>query len=117
MSGVGDEAAAFLHFDAIPWADEQAGARRKRMATGQAGFYVNHSELPPGFTIPLHTHDHDELITVLAGGCTMLGGGPALGPRDAVVLRAGHEYGFTAGPDGMAFLTIRTGEAATSFTA
>jgi quercetin dioxygenase-like cupin family protein len=117
VSPVGDEAAAFLHFAAIPWADEHEGARRKRMATGQAGFYVNHSEMPPGYTVPLHTHDHDELITVLTGGCTLLGGGPALGPRDAVVLRAGHEYGFTCGPDGMTFLTIRTGEAATSFSA
>jgi quercetin dioxygenase-like cupin family protein len=117
VSPVGDEAAAILAFAAIPWADEYEGARRKRMATGQAGFYMNHSEMPPGFTVPLHTHDHDELITVLTGGCTLLGGGPALGPRDAVVLRAGHEYGFTCGPEGMTFLTIRTGEAATSFSA
>lgn len=126
---VGDEAATFLRFDDIPWADEraggtapaslveaaeQAGARRKRVATGQAGFYMNHSELPAGFTVPTHTHDHDELIVVLAGGCTMLGGGPTLGPRDAMVLRAGHAYGFTCGPAGMTFLTIRTADAGTA---
>lgn len=129
MSPVTDEAATFLRFDEIAWADERAGgavpaslvdaaertgARRKRIATGQAGFHMNHSELPAGFTIPLHTHDHDELITILAGGCTMLDGGPALGPRDTMVLRAGHAYGFTCGPDGMTFLTIRTADAGTA---
>jgi quercetin dioxygenase-like cupin family protein len=126
---VDDEPATFLRFDDIPWADERAegtapaapaalveaaertGARRKRVLTGQAGFYMNHSELPAGFTVPMHSHDHDELIVVLAGGCTMLGGGPTLGANDSMVLRAGHTYGFACGPAGMTFLTIRTGEA------
>jgi hypothetical protein len=31
-----------------------------------------------------------------------------------MVLRAGHRYGFTCGPEGMTFLTIRTAEAGTS---
>jgi nitroreductase len=131
---VSDERASFLHFDDIPWADERAGgggtapaapaalveaaersgARRKRVVTGQAGFYMNHSEMPAGFTVPPHAHDRDELIVVLAGGCTMLDGGPSLGPSDSMVLRAGHTYGFTCGPAGMTFLTIRTGEAGTA---
>jgi hypothetical protein len=64
--------------------------------------------------VPMHSHDHDELIVVLAGGCTMLGGGPTLGPKDSMVMRAGHTYGFTCGPEGMAFLTIRTAEAGTA---
>jgi MFS family permease len=121
--------AIFLHYDAIDWADElsapgaprelvaaahRLGARRKRMATGQGGFFMNHSVMPPGFTVPEHSHDHDELIVVLAGECTMLGGGPTLCTHDAMVLRSGHRYGFTCGDEGMTFVTVRTGEAAVS---
>ena len=43
----------------------------------------------------------------------MLGGGPTLKAYDSMVLLGGHEYGFTAGDDGMKFLTIRTGAAQT----
>jgi quercetin dioxygenase-like cupin family protein len=120
--------ATFLVFDAIDWSDEgdgkapaklveaarRLGARRKRMATGQAGFHMSHNVMPEGFTVPLHSHDHDELIVVVAGGCTMLEGGPTLQANDAMVLRGGHRYGFTCGPEGMTFLTIRTADAGTS---
>lgn len=120
--------ATFLVFDEIDWADEgqgkapaellaaaqRLGARRKRMATGQAGFFMNHSVMPAGFEVPRHSHDHDELIVVVAGGCTMLDGGPTLGPNDAMVLPAGHRYGFTCGPEGMTFVTVRTADAATT---
>jgi quercetin dioxygenase-like cupin family protein len=119
--------ATFLHFNDIDWADAGAavpsapkelvdaarktGARQKRMATGDDGFFMNHNVMPAGFTVPPHVHDHDELIVVLEGGCTVLDGGPTLAVHDAVVIRAQHAYGFTCGPDGMRFLTIRTGEA------
>jgi quercetin dioxygenase-like cupin family protein len=119
--------ATFLHFDDIDWAGAGAGvsgapkelvdaarktgARQKRMATGDGGFFMNHNVMPAGFTVPPHVHDHDELIVVLEGGCTVLDGGPTMGPHDAVVIRAHHAYGFTCGPDGMRFLTVRTGEA------
>jgi len=46
---------------------------------------------------------------VLDGSCTLLDGGPTLDAHDSMVLRAGYEYGFTAGPAGMKFMTIRTG--------
>ena len=119
--------ASYLLFDEIDWAVEgssaparlvelakQQGARRKRMATGQAGFFMNHSEMPPGFTVPTHTHDHDEMLVILEGGCTILDGGPDLSANDAVVIEAHHAYGFTCGSDGMRFITIRNGEAATA---
>jgi quercetin dioxygenase-like cupin family protein len=93
------------------------GARRKRLARGEGGFYLNRSVLPPGYEIPPHRHDHAELLVVLAGGCTLSGGageavdGTELRADDAVVIRAHHEYGFRCGEQGMEFLTIRTGEA------
>jgi quercetin dioxygenase-like cupin family protein len=62
---------------------------------------------------PPHSHDHDEMIVLLEGSCTMLGGGPTLEAHDSMVLLSGYEYGFTAGDDGMKFLTIRSGAAGT----
>jgi quercetin dioxygenase-like cupin family protein len=90
------------------------GARRKRLLRGEAGFFVNRSSLPAGFRIPPHEHDHDELLVVLAGGCRLDGALGELGPEDAIAIRAGTRYGFTAGPEGIEFLTIRTGEAGIS---
>jgi quercetin dioxygenase-like cupin family protein len=114
----------FFQVDQLPWPEDPAssgvpselvkeakrlGARRKFLARGEGGFYSQYSEFPAGYTVPLHSHDHDEMIVLLTGSCTMLDGGPTLGARDSMVLHHGYEYGFTAGPDGMGFLTIRTG--------
>jgi quercetin dioxygenase-like cupin family protein len=121
----------FFVLDDIPWPDERltgtaprelveaaerSGARRKYLARGEGGFFSQYSEFPPGFTVPLHSHDHDEVIIVMEGACTMLGGGPTLGAGDSMVLIGGYEYGFTAGPAGMKFMTIRTGRAETALT-
>ena len=69
---------------------------------------------PPGYTVPMHSHDHDEMIVLLDGSCTMLDDGPTLEAHDSMVLHAGFAYGFAAGPDGMTFITIRPGQAATA---
>ena len=130
----GDDPTFFL-LDEVPWPDatggggtesvpapppelvaaaRRSGARRKYLATGEGGFHSQYSEFPAGFTVPLHRHDHNEMLVVLEGGATMLGDGAALGPHDSMVLIGGYEYGFTAGPTGMKLLTIRTGAAATT---
>jgi quercetin dioxygenase-like cupin family protein len=118
----------FFLLDEISWPDEaktanapeelvaaakQSGARRKYLARGEGGFFSQYSEFPPGFTVPMHSHDHNEVIALIEGSCTMLGGGPTLGAGDSMVLIGGYEYGFTAGPDGMKFMTIRTGKTET----
>ncbi len=97
-------------------AAQRSGARRKYLARGEGGFYSQVSWFPPGYTVPPHRHDHDELIVVVDGSLTLLGDGPTLGPLDSMVLEAGHEYGFTAGASGMTFVTVRTGPAATALT-
>jgi len=118
---------SFFHVDQLAWSDEttataprelveearRAGAKRKFLAQGQGGFYSQYSVFPPGYTVPMHRHDHDEMIVVLAGGATMLDDGPSLTVHDSMVLHGGYAYGFTAGPDGLTFLTIRTGPART----
>jgi quercetin dioxygenase-like cupin family protein len=126
----GDNAPAILHYAEIDWDRplatakpgtappkalvEQAkktGARRKKLARGEGGFFMNRSVLPAGFRVPPHTHDHDELMVVLRGGCRFDDGIAELGPDDSIVIRASYRYGFTCGADGMEFLTIRTGDA------
>jgi quercetin dioxygenase-like cupin family protein len=119
----------FFVLEAIPWPDEaknatapkqlveaaqRSGARRKFLARGEGGFFTQYSEFPPGFTVPMHSHDHNEVILLLEGSCTMLGDGTTLRAGDSMVLIGGYEYGFAAGAEGMKFVTIRTGEAATS---
>jgi quercetin dioxygenase-like cupin family protein len=118
----------YFVLDEIDWPDERAaltapvelveeaerlGARRKFLAQGEGGFYAQYSEFPPGYAVPLHSHDHDELILLLDGSCTM-SDGQVLRRHDSVVLHAGAEYGFTAGDDGMLFVTIRGARAGTT---
>lgn len=117
-------------FDDIDWVDERAeatgapelieqaertGARRKRLARGEGGFYLQYTTMPPGFSVPLHSHDFDELLIVASGGCTFWPNGPdesvELKARDSVTLAADHEYAFTCGEQGMEFYVVRLGEA------
>jgi quercetin dioxygenase-like cupin family protein len=93
---------------------KKTGARRKKLARGEGGFFMNRSVLPAGFRVPPHTHDHDELMIVLSGDCFFDDDVAELGIDDSIVIRAHFRYGFTCGPDGMEFLTIRTGEAGMS---
>jgi quercetin dioxygenase-like cupin family protein len=92
-------------------AAQRSGARRKYLARGEGGFHSQISWFPPQYAVPTHSHDHDEMIMVLEGSLTLTGGGPTLGPFDSLVLEAGHQYGFTAGEEGMTFLTVRNAEA------
>ena len=122
----------YFLLDEIDWPDEsqaptaprelvesarQSGARRKYLARGEGGFFTQYSEFPSGFTVPMHSHDHNEVIVCMSGSLTMLGAdAPTLRAGDSMVLIGGYEYGFTAGPDGMAIVTIRTDKAATKLT-
>jgi hypothetical protein len=124
------DAPAILHYAEIDWDRplatatpgtappkalvEQAkktGARRKKIVRGEGGFFMNRSLLPAGFRVPPHQHDHNEMLVVLKGGCEFDDGLASLGPDDTIVLSAFTRYGFTCGPEGMEFLTIRVGEA------
>ena len=122
----------YFLLDEVEWPDEsraptappelverarQSGARRKYLARGEGGFFTQYSEFPPGFTVPVHSHDHNEVIVCMSGSLTMVGAdGPTLRAGDSMVLIGGYEYGFAAGPDGMAIVTIRTDKAATRLT-
>lgn len=92
---------------------ERVGARRKKIVRGEAGFFMNRSQLPAGYRVPPHHHNHDEMLIVLAGGCVFDDDFGEANAEDTVVIPAKNRYGFTCGPDGMDFLTIRLGEATT----
>ena len=68
------------------------------------------SVMPPHFKVPEHSHSHDEFFVVVEGGCTF-DDDVELGKGDCIVIYARHRYGFTCGPEGMDFMTIRTAEA------
>ena len=89
------------------------GARRKFMTGGEGGYHVQHSYMPPGFEVPPHRHDHDELFVVLEGSCR-LSDGRWLTDYDMAVIDAGQEYGFEVGPVGLRFVVVRQGQAATT---
>jgi quercetin dioxygenase-like cupin family protein len=92
---------------------KRVGARRKKIVRGEGGFYVNRSQLPPGYRVPPHHHNHDEMLIILKGGCTFDGEFGEASADDTVVIPAKNRYGFTCGPEGMEFLTVRLGEATT----
>ena len=92
---------------------QKVGARRKKIVRGEGGFHMNRSQLPAGYRVPTHHHSHDEMLVILAGGCTFDDDFGEAGANDTVVIPAYNRYGFTCGPEGMEFLTIRMGEATT----
>ena len=93
---------------------ERVGARRKKIVRGEAGFYMNRSQLPAGYRVPPHHHNHDEMLVVLGGGCVFDGDFGEANADDTIVIPAKNRYGFTCGPEGMDFLTIRLGESSSS---
>src|SRR5439155_24317574 len=68
------------HVPIAPGSDPEAaaaagreGAARRFLAQGEGGFYTQVVRMPPGFTAPVHSHDHSEVFMVLEGGCTFDG--------------------------------------------
>ena len=122
-----------FQLDAIDWVDERreenpapaemiaeaekSGARRKRLANGESGYFSQYTTMPPGFEVPAHSHSHDELFIVLSGGCMLTTGGKTveLAARDSAALAADHEYGFVVGPEGLEFMVVRPGAAQSNF--
>jgi quercetin dioxygenase-like cupin family protein len=96
---------------------ERTGARRKRLAQGEIGYFSQYTTMPAGFEVPPHSHNHDELFIVLSGGCRLSTGGEVvdLTARDSAALAAGHPYGFVVGDEGIEFMVVRPGDANSNF--
>ena len=85
------------------------GAGRKFLAQGDSGFYTQVVKIPPDFQAPTHSHDHAEIFMVLDGSCRF--DGDEMGRYDLTVVAENAPYGFTAGPEGVTFLVVRTAPA------
>lgn len=93
----------------------EKGARRKKIVRGQGGLFMNRSSMPPGFVVPEHSHSHDEFIMVVAGSITF-DDGSELCTDDTIVIHANYHYGFTCGPNGVEFITVRGDETSHNMT-
>jgi mannose-6-phosphate isomerase-like protein (cupin superfamily) len=69
-------------------------------------FNVLELKLAPGFTIPRHHHNSDQLVFVLEGEARQ--GNRSFQPGDAYMTPAGQTYTVTAGPEGLRYIEIRT---------
>lgn len=85
------------------------GAKRRFLAQGDSGFFVQVVELPPDFDAPAHSHSHAEVFMVLEG--SVIVDGETLHPYDMTVVPEHGVYGFVTGPEGVRFLVVRTGKA------
>jgi hypothetical protein len=98
--GVGDTL-TIARFDDIEWTNPPVTEqlpdhlreiarkiKRKGLVAGECGFFASHVTYPAGHVADPHSHSHSELA-----------------------IPAGETYGFTAGPDGVAFLLVRTAQA------
>src|SRR4051812_32844311 len=72
------------------------------------GAMLNLIEFEPGATVPLHSHEHEQLGFVLQGVQVLIVDGTehALGPMQGYVLPGGVEHSAYCGPEGALVLDV-----------
>jgi quercetin dioxygenase-like cupin family protein len=100
-----DTASGLIPAEMLAEAQRRGGGGRKFLADGKDGFYSTYSVVPPGYIMPPHRHDTDELLVVLDGACTWLDGHESM-VHDSVTIPAGLSHGYTVGASGMKLMTI-----------
>jgi quercetin dioxygenase-like cupin family protein len=126
MDPAGGDGLRISHFDTLEWTNPAATEslpdhlrevarqiRRKGLVDGENGFFASHVTMPPGHVADPHSHSHSELFVILSGSMELRAGDTTtmLAQHDAASIPAGQTYGFTIGPDGVAFLLVRTARA------
>ena len=96
----------FVRFDEIR-AFELAAGVTGRPLFGR-GAMLNVIEFEPGSTVPLHSHQHEQLGLVLRGMQALVVNGVAheLGPMEGYVMPGGVEHSAYCGPEGALVLDI-----------
>jgi hypothetical protein len=64
------------------------------------------TRVPPGFHVPRHRHNTDQVVLVVAG--SMLQGRKEMRVGEGYATPAGNPYSLTAGPEGLTWLEVRT---------
>jgi quercetin dioxygenase-like cupin family protein len=72
------------------------------------GAMLNLIEFVPGSSVPLHSHDHEQLGLVIRGTQVLIVGGEehTLGPMQGYVLPGGVEHSAYCGPEGALVLDV-----------
>jgi quercetin dioxygenase-like cupin family protein len=72
------------------------------------GAMLNLIEFEPGATVPLHSHEHEQLGLVIKGMQALVVDGVPheMGPMDGYVLPGGVEHSAYCGPDGALVLDV-----------
>jgi quercetin dioxygenase-like cupin family protein len=72
------------------------------------GAMINLIEFEPGSSVPLHSHEHEQLGIVLRGVQVLVLGGVehALGPLEAYAIPGGVEHSAHCGPEGALVLDV-----------
>lgn len=69
--------------------------------------------IEPNGVIPLHSHEVDAHMDIVAGGATILSddedNGREVGPSHSWCFHAGGKHGFRAGPEGLTFVSTNGG--------
>lgn len=96
----------FVHFDNVR-AFELAAGVTGRPLFGE-GAMLNLIEFEPGATVPLHSHEHEQLGIILRGMQALVVDGEAheLGPLEGYVLPGGVEHSAYCGPEGALVLDV-----------
>ena len=96
----------FVHFPDVK-AFELAAGVTGRPLFGD-GAMLNVIEFEPGATVPLHSHEHEQLGLVLQGmQALVIGGTPReMGPMDGYVIPGGVEHSAYCGPEGALVLDV-----------
>ena len=111
-----------MHVDEAPWINgEPSKGLPKKTGTqiigdgeyGEKAPWIVIASMEPYKLIPPHSHDQDEVITILEGDLTL--GDRTCGPGTVIFMEGDTEYGFTAGKQGVRFLLIRPGPSGIKF--
>ena len=96
----------FVHFDDVREFELTAGVTGRPLF-GE-GAMLNLIEFEPGSTVPLHSHEHEQLGIVLRGAQMLIVAGEehAMGPMQGYVLPGGVEHSAYCGPEGATVLDV-----------
>jgi quercetin dioxygenase-like cupin family protein len=96
----------FVHFDEVREFELIAGVVGRPLF-GE-GAMLNLIEFEPGSTVPVHSHEHEQLGIVLRGTQVLIVDGEehAMGPMQGYVLPGGVEHSAYCGPEGATVLDV-----------
>jgi unsaturated pyranuronate lyase len=96
----------FVHFPDVKQFELAAGVAGRPLFGESA--MLNLIEFEPGSTVPLHSHEHEQLGIVLQGMQALVVNGVLheMGPMDGYVIPGGVEHSAYCGPEGALVLDV-----------